>query len=136
MLEIDPKITLGFFFFFFFGQQNVLTVPWKRNRHIDFPAEYKEPLYPVYTHSFLSDLHCSVDFDSVFLWCHARIRFGLLGQCISVGLSEFSVQWRKVFITSSMQFVVLIQSKYTNIKCQFVLAWFEYIPFISGFCIF
>lgn len=48
-LKLTLKLPL-FLFFCFFGPQNVLTVPWKRNRHIDFPAEYKEPLYPVYTH--------------------------------------------------------------------------------------
>lgn len=105
-LEIDPKIILVFIFCFF-GPPNVLTVPWKRNRHIDFPAEYKEPLYPVYTHRVSCQI--STVLLTLTVFSHgvmSRIRFGLLGQCISVGLSEFSVQWRKVFITSSIQFVV------------------------------
>lgn len=119
-LEIDPKIILVFIFCFF-GPPNVLTVPWKRNRHIDFPAEYKEPLYPVYTHRVSCQI--STVLLTLTMFSHGVMpELGLV--CLATAfLSGYQSSVSSGERSSSLhQYSLLFYFNLnTNIECQFVL---------------
>lgn len=119
-LEIDPKNILVFIFCFF-GTPNVLTVPWKRNRHIDFPAEYKEPLYPVYTHR----VSCQISTVLLTLTVFSRGVMSELGLvCLaSAFLSGYQSSVSSGERSSSLhQYSLLFNFNLnTNIECQLVL---------------